>query len=425
MGIRSKVSVVLRIFLLSLCFALDASAENHGLLPHEPPLSRSASTPDDEGIRFACNPSQFEAIESDMSNYLASLGITQGMVVKKTDRTNGTLVFTLNTPKNDTDTLSFKDKPELMLQDEVVMLPAKRGGNRKVHTVSKKEILLATLQHGRLTEFKDGNCHIGALKDHVGIRQNTVAWSEAMNLIWPEGGYAKWNKKYWQHGTPKPGVSLHEAIKDVFISPDKYSIGCYAAAKIVMIQGLLDYYRRIKKDPELLKKVESRLLADKEPLVDIEPGIMWRFEAGFDPDELNRPGKILKIQHGIAPRNFIPGDWAYLLNTDPISYQKTGYEGSNAIYMGRDKFVDLYNDRGHFYTSRQKIDEVYQWRNGVFSRHRDAEKIKPLSEQELERLRSLPSEGGLLMDFRVSHHFFGFNELPKMPIRGLTFPAIN
>lgn len=414
MCIRSEIPVVLRIFVLSLCFALDASAEDYDRPPHETTISKSENTSDDGGIRFACNPNQLEAVESDMSDYLASLGVAPGLVVKKTDRTNGTLVFTLNTPKDDVDTLSLKDKPELMLQDEVVSLPAQRGKERKVHTVSKKEILLAILQHGRLTEFKDGNCNIGALKDYVGIRQNTVAWSEKMNLIWPDGGSAKWNIKYWKSGRPKAGVPLHEAINDVFNNQHKYSIGCYVAAKIVMIQGLLDYYRRIKKDPALLKIVESRLWADKAPLVNIEPGIMWDFEAGFDPNEPKRPGKILKIQYGIAPKNFIPGDWAYLLNTDQISYRKTGYEGSNAIYMGRNKFVDLYNDRGHFYTFQQKIDEVYQWRNGVFSRSRDSAKIKPLSEQEMERLRTPPSEGGILMDFRVSPYLFGSDELPKI-----------
>jgi len=407
MLIQNKIPVVLRICVLSLSFALSAAAADY-----ETPFS--VNTSGDEGIRFACNPTQLEAVESDMSDYLASLGVAPGWVAKKTDRAKGTLVFTLNTPNDDTDTLGLNDKPELILQDEVVSLPAKRRKERKVHTVSKKEILLATLQHGRLTEFKDENCHIDALKDHVGIRQNTVAWSEKMNLTWPDGGSAKWNTKYWKHGTPKAGIPLHEAINDVFNNPHKYSIGCYAAAKIVMIQGLLDYYRRIKKDPAQLKKVESRLLADKEPLVNVEPGIMWDFEVDFDPNELKRPGKILKIQYGIAPRNFIPGDWAYLLNTDQISYRKTGYEGSNAIYMGRNKFVDLYNDRGHFYTSQQKLDEVYQWRNGVFSRARDSAKIKPLSEQEVERLRAHPSEGGILMDFRVSPYLFGSNELPKV-----------
>ena len=81
-----------------------------------------------------------------------------------------------------------------------------------------------------------------------------------MNFVWPDGGSAKWNMKYWERGTPKAGFPLHEAINDVFNNQQRYSIGCYAAAKIVMIQGLLDYYRRIKKDPALLKIVENKAL---------------------------------------------------------------------------------------------------------------------------------------------------------------------
>jgi hypothetical protein len=128
---------------------------------------------------------------------------------------------------------------------------------------------------------------------------------------------------------------------------------------------------------------------------------MWSFEKDFDANELSRPGKILQIQYGVAAKNFVPGDWIYVLNTDPVSSQKTGYEGSNAIYLGRNMFDDYYNDNRHSYTYRQKLDEVHQWRNGVFSRSRDAEKIRPISGEDLEHLGKPPAEGGLVMDFRV------------------------
>jgi len=79
-----------------------------------------------------------------------------------------------------------------------------------------------------------------------------------------------------------------------------------------------------------------------------------------------------------------------------------GVEGSNFIYLGRNKFDDYYNDNGHSYTYKQKLNEVYQWRNGVFSRHRDASKMRPLSQEELDQLGKAPSEDGLVMEFRVS-----------------------
>jgi hypothetical protein len=128
---------------------------------------------------------------------------------------------------------------------------------------------------------------------------------------------------------------------------------------------------------------------------------MWSFEQDFNSNKLTQRGKILKIQHKVAPLNFVPGDWVYIVNTDPVSAQKTGYEGSNAIYLGRNKFVDYYNDNHHAYTYQQKLDEVYQWRNGVFNRRRDVAKIQPLSVDDLERLGKSPAENGLVQSFRV------------------------
>jgi len=407
MLLRKIIPLILALIFFGVPLFAGASSPQHAKTIVE---QNNVST--DEGIRFSCKPDQLETIESSMETYLAALGVNPDGVVKKVDRTNGVLVYTLNTPKEDSDTLDFKDRPELQIRDDIVRLPAKHGKEKKVRTVSKKEILLALLQHGRLTEFKGGACDVTALKDHVGIRQNTVAWAGNLNWVWPEGGSAKWNKKYWKRGTPKPGYPLHEALNDIFINQNRYSMGCYTATKLVMIQGVLDYYRRIKKDPAQLKLLENRLSIDKEPLASIEPGKMWDFEEDFDPQELNRPGKLLKIEYGAAPRNFIPGDWNYFLNTDPVSYQKTGYEGSNAIYLGRNKFDDYYNDNNHSYTYQQKMDEVYQWRNGVFSRSRDFAKIKPLTPRDMDRLSKTPAEGGIQTDIRVSPYFFGYEELP-------------
>ncbi|HEX5337877.1 MAG TPA: hypothetical protein VFW53_05525, partial [Gallionella sp.] len=280
------------------------------------------NAPADEGIRFSCQPDRLNAIESGMTEYLAALKVAPGLVVKNIDRANGTAVYTLNTPKDDTDTLDFSMRPGLQIRDDIVLLPAQHGKQRKVVTVSKKEILLALLQHGRLSEFKDGACSVQALKDHIGIRQNIAAWSENLNWIWPDGRPAQWNETYWDHGTPKPGHPLYEALDDAFMNQSKYSIGCYTSSKLLMVQGVLDYFRRIKHDRVQQRRVERRLLADHEPLRHIEPGKMWDFETDFDPQELHRPGKLLKIAYRIAPKNFVPGDWIHFFNTDPASYRK-------------------------------------------------------------------------------------------------------
>ncbi len=387
---------------------LDGSAQ------HANALARPDHAAINEGIRFSCRPHQLEGIEAGMDAYLAWLGIGADLLVKKIDSAKGFAVYTLNTPGKDGNTLDLKTRPGLQIQDEIVSLPMPHGKNKNIQTVSKKEIVLALLQHGRLTEFKGDACDIEALKDHVGIRQNTVAWSENLQWTWPNGGAAQWNKKYWKDGTPKPGFPLHEAINDIFMHQNRYSIGCYTATKLVVVQGVLDYYHRLKPDPVRQSQLEQRLSLNKEPLVGIEPGRMWHFEQDFDPQELRRPGKLLKIGYGAAPRNFVPGDWVYFLNTDPVSYQKTGYEGSNAIYLGRNKFDDYYNDNHHSYTYEEKLDEVFQWRNSVFSRSRDFAKIQALTAEQMALLGKTPAEGGLLTDMRVTPYFFGHEELPLL-----------
>ena len=58
----------------------------------------------------------------------------------------------------------------------------------------------------------------------------------------------------------------------------------------------------------------------------------------------------------------------------------------------------------------EKLNEVYQWRNGVFSLSRDFLKIKPV--QDAARLGLPPSEGGLLNSVRVVPYYFSFGALP-------------
>lgn len=361
-----------------------------------------AARADDEGIRFACPAAERAAIKAGLPTYLAALDIDAAWLREEENAQRGTLLLRLNGDEGDAGTLGLSRRPELRIADEVVGPPG-----RARRTVSRKEILLALLQRGRLTEFSGRDCRLEALQEHVGVRQNVVRWAEDLNWVWPDGGAARWNGKYWRHGTPRPGVALANAVEDLFRQPQQYAIGCYTAAKVTMIQGVLDYYRRVSPDAQALKTVEARLLADGEPLLDVEPGSMWRFEADFPAAEASRPGKILSIQHGVAAGNFVPGDWVYLLNTDPRSRRKTGYEGANAIYLGGNRFVDYFNDHHHAYTWQEKANEVFQWRHGVFSRRRDAHKAVPLSGKQLHQLLRTPAEGGLLMDFRVFPTLFG------------------
>ena len=356
-------------------------------------------------LRFLCQ-SQLAEIQRGLPDFFHRLNISTALIIQSADEKPGLLTLSLATVQDDILTLDFFLRPEYFLSTEPVDLPVGNGLFRTEQTVSRKEIVLALLQHGRVTEFKGKACSLAALIDHVGIRQNIVAWTERLNWIWPNGGSAKWNPRYWRRGTPRRGVSLHTAVMDTFIHQEKYSIGCYTATKLVFVQGMLDYYRRIKKDPIRLLQVEKALLADGDPLADIEPGEMWSFETDFPPQKLKQPGKLLSLHFKVAQGNFVPGDWGYFLNTDAASYKKVGYEGSNFIYLGRNLFDDYYNDHDHRYTYEQKIDEVYQWRHGVFSRLRDLHKVKPLSNNDFPRLGKTPNAGGIQLDVRLAPRYF-------------------
>lgn len=303
--------------------------------------------------------------------------------------------------------LSLKNTVELSkaelfdIKADVVLLLDPRKSEKQVPTVSQKEILLALLHPGRLTSYSGADCGLEMLKDDVGVRQNTVAWTQTVAWSWPDGTPAEWNETYWVKGTPPKGVNLLDALQDMFLQQSKYSIGCYTAAKMALANGALDYYARVKKNEAQAKKVEEALWSDGDPLVGLEPAKAWYFEKDFDPEKNNAPGKILDMKTNISEGNFVPGDWFYILNPDEVSYQKTGYEGSNAIYLGMDRFSDYYNDHEHSYSYKQKINEVYQWRNGVFSRTRDADKIIPLVEEDYIRLGKSPEQGGLVLPVRL------------------------
>ena len=360
----------------------------------------------DEGVRFVCPRNQLSVIKAGMAEYLKSLAIPEELVVVTERPADGVLVYQLATSSRDTSTLDLYARLSMNVATDEVPLPVGGEATAKVQTVSRQEILLALLQHGRLTTLRGPACSVAALSDHVALRQNIVAWAENLRWGWPNGKAAEWNQDYWSFGTPKPGVSLRAAIDDVFSNQSAYAIGCYTATKLVIVKGVLDYFARVRPSPELDHLVQSRLLSDHEPLSDVEPGRVWSFEPDFNPRDALRPGKLLGMVREVSPKNFVPGDWIYFLNTDPVSSQQSGYEGSNAIYLGHDRFDDYYGENRHAFTYAEKLDEVYQWRNGVFSRTQDASKRKPLDVQDLERLGSSPEAGGIVKKWRVVPEFF-------------------
>ena len=381
-----------RVVFLALCLSRCASAPAPAHAEDQP------STP--EGVHFECSTATNPAFNVEMSEYLMSLGVSRSMYVVKRDN-GGYPSYILTTPTSDTDTLSLSVRPEYHIQPDMVELPL-AGGIKAIPVTSKKEIVLALFQHGRTTLFSNEGCSVSAFKDHVGVRQNIVAWTTSLEWDWPNGGSARWNPTYWKKGTPLPGYGVPLVFLDAFQQQSKYAIGCYTATKLAIVQGIVDYYYRIKKDYVTLNRIEHRLLQDNEPLVDIEPSGMWYFEEGHQPDKVPTTGKLTTLNTTVPPNNFVPGDWSYILNTDRKSAQKTGYEGSNALYLGANTFDDYYNDHRHGYTFKEKLSEVYQWRFGVFSLSRDIAKIHPLTAQDVLRLSQPPENAGLLLSYRVT-----------------------
>jgi hypothetical protein len=70
--------------------------------------------------------------------------------------------------------------------------------------------------------------------------------------------------------------------------------------------------------------------------------------------------------------------------------------------MGRASFDDFYNDNEHHYLYNEKIQNIYNWRNGVFSRSRDYQRMQTLSAEQLHQFGLSPDEGGfLLVDAKI------------------------
>ncbi|QGJ19558.1 hypothetical protein [Polaromonas sp. Pch-P] len=214
------------------------------------------------GVQFVCSPAQLAQLSPGMLRYLRQLGIPAHLVQETFDKSRGAVTYSLLGPGAAVSTLFLAQRPELAIENEVVVLPVRNNKTRKLKTVSRKEILLALLHPGRLTEFRGKACDVQALVDHVGIRQNIVAWAQKLEWGWPEGGPAKWNSRYWIKGTPRPDVPLYKALNDMFFEQGKYAIGCYTATKMVYAHGLLDYFRRVKGDADAAHAVERRLLGD-------------------------------------------------------------------------------------------------------------------------------------------------------------------
>ena len=71
------------------------------------------------------------------------------------------------------------------------------------------------------------------------------------------------------------------------------------------------------------------------------------------------------ISQPFPVRFFVPGDRTWFRNTDPVSADITGYEGSWTFYLGNGLFADFWR-RDRVYTLESKLACIYNWRNSTF-----------------------------------------------------------
>lgn len=355
----------------------------------------------DYGVQWECTPSQIIELENNLVSTLKHYNLSEIVTIKKTPTKINAYISNEYAVGG---TLHIAENPLFNSNKEYI---SKNLNNKTItrEITSKKEILISLLFPGRLTKFDtEPACSASSLEQILTIRQNTVFWTSQLEWGWPDGGSAGWNEDLWVLGTPKKTEtnyknSVIKSFNDLYENQQNYKIGCYTATKANIIQSFLDFYNKSTKTKR--DKFFDNLLSDDEPFVGIEPSKMWYFEDDFSEESSQSIGKLLSLQENVESDNFIPGDWVYIRNTDHKTNTKTGYEGSNTIYLGGGIFSDYYSDHGGGYPYERKLDEVYQWRNGVFSRSRDVNKIQKLSPKERFKLTLPPEQGGLVESYRI------------------------
>ena len=346
-------------------------------------------------LTFKCEtPSKTILIEQKFFAKMHDLGISPHYLISSRDGTQ----FKISISFDEVNTLQIFNSPYFKIKPEKLTV-----NGRTVDTVAKKEIALAYLYKGRESSFEGEECGLNNFSDALELRQKIVAYAQNLSWGWPDGGPAKWNNSFWNKGTPLNKKLTFKALSDALANQVAYEICCYTATKLVYAQAYADFYKNNKRSPQTILSV---LWSDNDPLVDIEPDLFWKFEPDFEEQPNYAPGKLLQMQDNVHPLNYIPGDWVYFWNTDPVTYQKTGYEGSNAIYLGSNKFNDYYNDNEGSYSFEEKLDELFQWKNGVFSRSRHLNKIKPKNIKDLYKGATSPEEGGYIIPNRLVPRIF-------------------
>lgn len=341
------------------------------------------ATSENYGVIFSCSRSKLTDIRVRLSEQIKSYGWNEGQVRLRDD--GDRLMVQLNTPENDQSTLDLKRRPALKIEDETFQFRDSRGREVTKPVVSKREILAAMLQRGRVFEFSDDLCSFQDLMDHIALRQNVVKWTNRTMWNFPEGNDERLNPKMWTPDySPVHGVSSRDALLDIFDGRFGYQIDCFTACKVFESHGAVDYFAGDRSLAEAMEK-----LLDRDPL----HGMASQLD---DDGKVVKQGKLLDQHVRVPPRNWVPGDWGYAKNTDAVSRAKYGDEGSNIVYIGGGMFPRFYTDHPSDRVFDTVLRYVYAMRF-TGERYADAYSV---DQSFVPKLEKTPPEGGLLWDYR-------------------------
>ncbi|MFM8315461.1 MAG: hypothetical protein ACKOA8_14340, partial [Deltaproteobacteria bacterium] len=341
----------------------------------------------DWGIQFTCSPTEITQLKKDFEKLFTEYGwVAPKNLIENHLSADGTrLRFKLNTPLEDTDTFSLNRRPEFQIKDDEDHFTDRAGAPAKYLVASEKEIVAAMLQNGRLSEFDKTHCSFDKFKEHIQIRKNIIRWGVRAMWKFPENGPVMINPQMWADGWElKKGVKSTDAIADAFTGKFNYEIGCTKACQLIMAQGILDYFKNVKKDPKTSEHLDH--ITSQSPLDTMEMSVQ-----GESKKEMLKEGTLVDRHFNVPYNNWIPGDWGWIKNPDAESAAEYGYEGCNIVYIGRGLFV-VYYDKDPDRTLDEALIRVYRWR--------EDKKEKAITPELVSELRKDPRAGGLMRDVR-------------------------
>lgn len=152
---------------------------------------------------------------------------------------------------------------------------------------------------------------------HSAARVGIVDFASKKKYSFAAGVAFRMNPAFWIVDAtgfrPKPGVDRDAAIQDLNLHPREYAIACLAATQLTMEGG----------------------------------------------------GKsVLKDDPG-ASNDWIPGDWGYITNTKFPPNGRSGLEGENIIYTGKDLFWGHFGPGIEYKLLSEWFDQVKSWHNGA------------------------------------------------------------